>query len=283
MFASLLLLAGTLGDRFGRRRALIGGLALFAAASLSATFADSATALIVLRAVMGLSAAFVMPATLSTITSTFPSEERARAVSVWAAVAGASAVLGLLASGAVLEAWSWRSVFWLNVVLAAVALIGAVTRVPESAQHGRRPVDAVGALLTVAGLGLLVYSIIEAPNHGWGSVRTLVVLVGFITWELRQSPSAPGSEAVPTRPPCRPDRSRSAAREVSATQEPAAITEHGQTVAVLVRPTDALELKELRALAAYRAPGAGRKRRCPAQWVPPPYLRRSRDMSYEII
>ncbi|MDX3342583.1 MFS transporter [Streptomyces baarnensis] len=193
VFASLLLLTGTLGDRYGRRKALVGGLALFAAASLAATFTSDATTLIAVRAVLGVAAAFVMPATLSTITSTFPQEQRARAVSVWAAVAGGSAVLGLLASGALLEAWSWRSVFWLNVLLAAVALIGTLVVVPESAQPGRHPVDVVGAVLTVAGLGILVYSIIEAPNNGWGSARTLggiavglVVLVGFVLWEMRR-------------------------------------------------------------------------------------------------
>ncbi|MFJ3498660.1 MFS transporter [Streptomyces sp. NPDC086091] len=192
VFASLLLLAGTLGDRFGRRRALLGGLAVFGAGSLAATFTTEPTTLIALRAVLGLAAAFVMPATLSTITTTFPRAQRTRAVSVWAAVAGASAVLGLLASGIVLEAWSWRSVFWLNVVLAAVAFIGTLVVVPESAQPGKQRLDLVGALLTVTGLGILVYSVIEAPDHGWAAARTLggiaaglVVLVGFVAWELR--------------------------------------------------------------------------------------------------
>jgi EmrB/QacA subfamily drug resistance transporter len=193
VFASLLLFAGTLGDRFGRRKALLGGLALFAGVSLAATFTSDATTLIALRALLGVAAAFVMPATLSTITSTFPQEQRARAVSIWAAVAGGSAVLGLLASGAVLEAWSWRSVFWLNVLLAGVALIGTLVAVPESAEPGRHPIDITGAVLTVAGLGVLVYSVIEAPNNGWDNVRTLggiaagiVILAGFVLWELRR-------------------------------------------------------------------------------------------------
>ncbi|MCX4740896.1 MFS transporter [Streptomyces antibioticus] len=192
VFAALLLLAATLGDRFGRRRALLGGLALFAGGSAAATFSDDPAVLIALRAVLGVGAAFVMPATLSTITSTFPREQRTRAVSVWAAVAGASAVLGLLASGAVLEVWSWRSVFWLNVLLAVVAFVGTFVFVPESAEPAKQRVDAVGAALTVVGLGILVYSVIEAPEHGWGSARTLagialglVVLAGFVAWELR--------------------------------------------------------------------------------------------------
>ncbi|MEU4171770.1 MFS transporter [Streptomyces sp. NPDC026665] len=192
VFAALLLLAATLGDRFGRRRALLGGLALFAGGSVAATFSSEPAVLITLRAVLGVAAAFVMPATLSTITSTFPREQRTRAVSVWAAVAGASAVLGLLASGAVLEVWSWRSVFWLNVILAVVAFIGTYVFVPESAEPEKQRVDVVGATLTVVGLGILVYSVIQAPEHGWASARTLtgialglVVLAGFVAWELR--------------------------------------------------------------------------------------------------
>lgn len=192
IFASFLLLAATLGDRFGRRKALLAGLGLFAGVSLGATFATDPVVLITLRAVLGIAAAFVMPATLSTITSTFPRAQQARAVSVWAAVAGASAVLGLLASGAVLEVWSWRSVFWLNVVLAGASFIGTYLFVPESAQPGKQRIDVVGAVLTVVGLGALVYSVIQAPEHGWGSARTLVgigvglaVLIGFVAWELR--------------------------------------------------------------------------------------------------
>ncbi|MFC8957577.1 MFS transporter [Streptomyces sp. NPDC057101] len=193
VFASLLLLAGTLGDRFGRRKALLGGLTLFAVVSAAATFTTHPGTLIALRAVLGLAAAFVMPATLSTITTTFPREQRARAVSVWAAVAGASAVLGLLASGLVLEVWSWRSVFWLNVLMAGISLIGTLVVVPESAEPARHGVDGIGAVLTVVGLGTLVYSVIEAPDQGWGSVRTLigivtglVVLAAFVLWELRR-------------------------------------------------------------------------------------------------
>jgi MFS family permease len=121
VFASLLLPAGAAGDRFGRRRALIAGLAVFATVSAVAMTAGSAGELIGLRAVMGLGAALVMPATLSTITGTFASDQRTRAVSVWAAVAGGAAVVGILASGIILLAWSWPSVFALNVILAAAA------------------------------------------------------------------------------------------------------------------------------------------------------------------
>ncbi|MER8186752.1 MFS transporter [Kitasatospora sp. NPDC094015] len=193
VFAALLLPAGAIGDRFGRRRALLVGLAVFGAGSGLAALTTDPNALIVLRGVLGVGAALVMPATLSTITSTFPRAQRTRAVSVWAAVAGASAVVGLLASGTLLEFWSWRSVFLLNVLLAAVALVGTLLVVPESAEPGAPRIDTGGALLVAAGLAALVYSVIEAPGRGWGDPATLggiglglVVLAGFVGWELRQ-------------------------------------------------------------------------------------------------
>src|SRR5215467_12061 len=145
VFASLLLPAGALGDRYGRRRALLAGLVVFGAGSAVAMTARSATELIALRAVIGAGAALVMPATLSTITGTFPAERRTRAVSVWAAVAGGAAVLGLLVSGLVLEVWSWPSVFGLNVVLAVAAIAGTLGVVPESADPGAPRVDVSGA------------------------------------------------------------------------------------------------------------------------------------------
>ncbi|MFR9797996.1 MFS transporter [Streptomyces sp. MS06] len=196
VFAALLLLGGAIGDRFGRRRALLAGLAVFGAGSAAAMASDSAGTLIAVRGVLGLGAALVMPATLSTITSTFPREQRARAVGTWAGVAGASAILGLLASGLLLEAWSWRSVFGLNIALAVLALVGTLLVIPESADPEAPGLDLVGALITVAGLGVLVYSIIEAPTVGWTDRRTLgalwaglVILVGFVFWELsRRNP-----------------------------------------------------------------------------------------------
>jgi EmrB/QacA subfamily drug resistance transporter len=191
VFAALLLLGGAIGDRYGRRRALLAGLAIFGAGSLAAMAVNDADLLVAMRGVLGLGAALVMPATLSTITSTFASEQRARAVGVWAGVAGGSAILGLLTSGLLLEQWSWRSVFALNVVLALAAIAGTLRVVPESADEDAPRLDLIGALITVVGLGALVYSIIEAPNSGWVSARTLigiaaglVVLAGFVAWEL---------------------------------------------------------------------------------------------------
>ena len=190
-FAALLLLAGAIGDRYGRRRALLAGLVVFVVGSGIAMLAQGPGQLIAVQAVLGAGAALVMPATLSTITSTFPPERRVRAVGTWAGVAGASAMLGLLATGLLLEAWSWRSVFAFNLAMGLIALIGTVVAVPESADPDAPRLDLVGALLSVAGLGLVVYSIIEAPTEGWDSARTLgglgaglVVIVGFVAWEL---------------------------------------------------------------------------------------------------
>src|SRR5580693_238412 len=193
VFASLLLPAGAIGDRYGRRRTLIAGLVIFGAASAVAMTAHSAAELIGLRAVLGLGAALVMPATLSTITGTFPGAQRTRAVSVWAAVAGGAAVLGLLTSGLLLQVWSWPSVFGLNVVLACAAIVGTIRFVPESADPETPRVDVIGAILSALGIVALVYSIIEAPTQGWVSVRTLAglavgaaILAGFVAWELRR-------------------------------------------------------------------------------------------------
>ena len=124
-----------------------------------------------MRGVLGLGAALVMPATLSTITSVFPPEQRTRAVGAWAGVAGGSAILGLLASGLLLEAWSWQSVFGLNVVLAAVAIVGprASSRSPPTRRAATRPRRRTAHR---RGPGSLVYSIIEAPTRGWSSAYT---------------------------------------------------------------------------------------------------------------
>src|SRR6202050_4394607 len=152
VFSVLLLPAGALGDRYGRRKALIGGLIVFGAASAAAMTVSDANELIVLRGLIGLGAAFVMPATLSTITGTFPPAERTKAVGVWAAVAGGSAILGLLCCGVLLHWFSWRAAFAVNVVLAVIALAGAVRFVPESSQPDAPELDKGGALLATVGV-----------------------------------------------------------------------------------------------------------------------------------
>lgn len=194
IFAGLLLPAGALGDRYGRKGVLLAGLAIFGAAALaSATLIDSPAGLIGLRAAMGVGAALVMPTTLSVITTSFPEEERGRAVGLWVGVAGGGAVLGLLGSGLLLEWFSWSSFFVMNVVLALAAAAGTVAFVPHSRDPERPRLDPIGALLSLAGLVGLVYAIIEAPDRGWTSASTLALFVGslavlaaFVIWELRR-------------------------------------------------------------------------------------------------
>jgi EmrB/QacA subfamily drug resistance transporter len=192
VFAGLLLLAGAIGDRIGRRPVLLVGLAIFSLAAGSALFVNSPGGLIAVRAVMGVGAAAIMPSTLAIITNVFPEDERDRAVSIWAGVAGASALLGLLVAGALLEGFSWHSVFVFSSVLGVVALIGALRFAPNSTAE-EAALDAVGGVLSVLGLSTLVYAIIEGPERGWTSAITLaafgaalVFLTAFVVWELRR-------------------------------------------------------------------------------------------------
>jgi len=194
VFAALLLPAGAVGDRFGRRKALIAGLVIFGAASAIATMTTAPYVLIALRGLLGLGASLVMPATLSTITTTFPPEERGRAVGTWAAVAGGSAIVGLLATGALLEEWSWRSAFLFNVILAIIAVAGTIAVIPESADADAPKLDIIGSVGAVVGLALLVFSVIEAPERGWLSATTIIgivaglaTLAAFVWWELRRT------------------------------------------------------------------------------------------------
>jgi EmrB/QacA subfamily drug resistance transporter len=178
VFAGLLLTMGAIGDRFGRGGALASGLAIFGAASLIASQTTTATQLISARAVMGIGAALIMPATLSIITDVFPREERGRAIGIWAGVAGAGIGLGPIVGGFLLEYFSWGSVFLVNVPIVLVALIGGYYLVPSSRDPEATPLDLKGAALSMIAISALVYSIIEGPAEGWTS--TLVV-TGFVT------------------------------------------------------------------------------------------------------
>src|SRR3954447_25241673 len=194
VFAALLLPAGALGDRIGRRPVLLFGLGLYGGASFIALFASSASQLIALRGVMGVAAACVMPVTLSVITTVFPPEERGKAVGTWVGVAAGGGVLGLLASGVMLEWLSWPSVFGLNVVLAVLAFAGTLAVVPATRDLHPPRLDPVGTLLSVAGLAAVIYGIIEAPEQGWTDVVTLATigaglagLAAFVGWELHRA------------------------------------------------------------------------------------------------
>ena len=193
VFAALLLPAGAIGDRFGRKPLLAAGLALFGAASLAALFVDSPGTLIALRAVLGVAAALIMPVTLSVITTIFPPEERGKAVGTWVGVAAGGAVIGLLTSGILLHFFSWSSIFALNVVLAAVALAGTLLIVPATRESRPPRLDPVGTLLSVLGLAAIVFGTIEGPDRGWSDPLTLAALVGgfvgvgaFVAWELNR-------------------------------------------------------------------------------------------------
>ena len=192
VFAGLLFAAGSLGDKLGRKGALQIGLLVFGAAAVAASTVDSATPIIVLRGVMGLGAAFVMPATLSIIVNVFPVHERAKAIAMWTAIAGVGGTLGPIGSGLLLEHYSWSSVFLVNVPVVVIALAAGAFLVPTSRDPGKPSIDVPGALLSTAGIVGLVYAIIEAPEKGWTSAATLgiaaaslAVLAIFGAWELR--------------------------------------------------------------------------------------------------
>jgi len=195
VFAGLLLVGGSLADRFGRRRLFLIGLATFAGGSVGAAFSGSVGALIAWRAVMGGGAALTMPATLGIINDLFrDSRERARAIGLWAGTSGIGIAIGPIAGGLLLAHFWWGSVFFVNVPIAAAGAIGAVLLVPESSNpHAARP-DPGGGLLSMLGLGCILWAIIEAPTDGWGSAKVigvglagLAVLAVFAAWEARSS------------------------------------------------------------------------------------------------
>ena len=193
-FAALLLLGGALGDRFGRRRVLELGLVAFAVTSLLTALADSTGQLVAGRAAMGVSAAAVYPATLALLMSTFTDRrERATAIGIWSAVTGLSVAIGPVTGGLLLEHFSWGSVFLVNLPLAAVAVGAGRLLLTESADPRPRRFDLVGAAASIAGIGLLVWTTIEAPGRGWDSAPTVggylgaaAALTFFGAWELRR-------------------------------------------------------------------------------------------------
>jgi EmrB/QacA subfamily drug resistance transporter len=190
VFAGLLLTAGALGDRFGRKGALQLGLVLFGIGALVATFAGGAGQIIAGRAVMGFGGAFVMPSTLSILSNVFANDERPKAIAIWAGVAGGGAALGPVASGFLLEHFWWGSVFLVNLPIIIGSLVIGHWLLPKSSNPTDAPLDPVGALLSVVGLSALVYAIIEGPDHGWRSAESAlwfglaaVVLLAFLLWE----------------------------------------------------------------------------------------------------
>ncbi|MGC4935120.1 DHA2 family efflux MFS transporter permease subunit [Gordonia sp. DT30] len=189
VFAGLLVTGGYLGDRYGHRRMLLTGIAGFAAVSVLAAESQTLGQLIAARGGLGLFAALVFPATLAIIVTVFTEpRERAAAVGIWAATSGVAVAIGPVLGGWLLEHFSWSSVFWVNLpmgILAAAAILGFV---PGTRPTSVSRLDVVGLLLSITGLGLLVYSLIEGPNFGWGDLRTIgglivaVSLLGLFIW-----------------------------------------------------------------------------------------------------
>jgi EmrB/QacA subfamily drug resistance transporter len=193
LFAASVLAAGSLSDRLGRKGMLLAGLAVFGLASLAGGLMDSSGQLIGARAVMGVGAAMVFPATLSLITNVFTERgERALAIGLWGAVTGAAIAIGPIVGGWLLEVFDWRSIFIAMTPMAGIAVVLTSRYVPTSRQPHAPRSDRAGFALSSAAVGLLIYTVIEAPNQGWTSPRTFggfalsaVLTAAFVVWEHR--------------------------------------------------------------------------------------------------
>jgi len=192
VFAALLLPAGALGDRFGRKGALLIGLVIFAVASAACAFMKDTTALITCRAIMGIGAALIMPSTLSLLQSAFPRRERAKAIATWAGFAGAGGAIGPVMGGLLEENFWYGSVFFVAAPIAAVAFVASAILAPSSKEAVAHKLDPIGSLLSIVGFAALLGAIIEGPERGWsdtfvvaGFVLAALGLVGFVLYELR--------------------------------------------------------------------------------------------------
>lgn len=192
VFAGLLFLGGALGDKYGRRLTLMVGLAVFGGAHAFGALVDDPGLLIAARGTAGIGSALVMPSTLSIITTTFPPDQRSRAVGTWAGVAGGGAVVGLLISGSLLEVTDWSWTFGVNAIWAGLALLMAVLWAPETRDADQPRLDYIGAAFSAGGLAGLIFATIEGPERGWTDGLVLggyalggVLLLAFVLWELR--------------------------------------------------------------------------------------------------
>jgi EmrB/QacA subfamily drug resistance transporter len=179
-FGGFLLFSGGLGDRFGRKLLLTLGLLGFAGFSLGAAFSNSPGMLIGFRAMMGLSAALIMPSTLSIIKDVFPREEQTRAIGIWGAAAGLGVPLGPLVGGVLLDHFWWGSIFLINAPVVGVTSIAGLALIPESRDPEHKGLDLGGAALSVAGLLALVFGLVVGPQYGWADARTLGPLIGGV-------------------------------------------------------------------------------------------------------
>ncbi|MFB7533918.1 MFS transporter [Streptomyces sp. NPDC056178] len=191
--AALLLPLGAVGDRLGRKPTLVTGLGVFGAASVVAGLAPSAEVMLAARVASGIGAAIIMPVTLAVITSTFPEEQRGKAIGVWTGVAGGGGILGMFLSALLVDIANWRWLFLLPVVLVLVALTTTLKSVPNSRETSTHPFDTVGALVsTIAVIGV-IFVLQEGPERGWTAPATLISLAiglaasaGFVAWELHR-------------------------------------------------------------------------------------------------
>ncbi len=193
VLASLLMLSGSMADRFGRKRTFVAGLVVFSTGSLLCSLAPDQTMLVVFRMVQAIGGSMLNPVARSIITNTFTNpRERAQAVGVWAAVVGVSMALGPVVGGVLVSSVGWRSIFWINLPVGLAAVVLTLRFIPESRAPKARRVDGVGQALVIVLLSSLTYGIIEAPDRGWGSpiivtafAVSLVSLIGLISWEGR--------------------------------------------------------------------------------------------------
>ena len=191
VFAGLLLVSGSLADRFGRKRFFLLGLAVFGAGSVGASFSGSVDLLVPFRAIMGVGAALTIPSSLSIVNDVFRDRgQRARAIGAWGGIIGLGIAIGPIAGGLLLARFWWGSVFLVNVPIVIAAFIGTLILVPDSKNPAVERPDPVGVVLSVAGLGLLLWAIIEGPTQGWTSgevigagVASFVVIGAFVAWE----------------------------------------------------------------------------------------------------
>ncbi len=193
VFAGLLMAAGSIGDRYGRKGVLLIGLTLFGLTSVMAAISDSAGSLIAWRAAMGVGGALIFPATLAILVNVFTvPKQRAAAIAVWAATSGLAVALGPVSGGLLLRHFWWGSVFLVNVPVIVVAMLLVAVMVPTSRDTTVHRFDPVGIVLSIAGITVLVWAVIEGPKHGWLSTESgvafllaAVLLVGFVAWERR--------------------------------------------------------------------------------------------------
>ncbi len=194
--AALLLLGGAIGDRYGRRRTFLSGVALFALASAGCAASSSLGQLIASRAIQGVGAALLIPQGLSILSATFPEEERGRAIGRWSAWTSAFAALGPVAGGWLIQVWSWRLIFLLNLPLVLVIMMLA-PRIPESRALGERlPLDRLGATLATLGFAAVIYALSFAPQLGWRNPLVAGALLGgflLLAWFLRSQSNRPNA------------------------------------------------------------------------------------------